>query len=46
MERFLTFNLIFGIWAKGLATFPNIGQFSFQSSGHSGSKQRQQICPP
>ncbi len=30
------FNLIFGIWAKVLATFPKIGRFSFKSSGHSG----------
>jgi hypothetical protein len=32
---FSTFNLIFGIWAKVLATFPKIGRLSFQSTGHS-----------
>jgi hypothetical protein len=38
MEMFRTFNFIFGIWATVLATFPKIGQFSFQSSGHSDEK--------
>ncbi len=38
IQMFWTFNLIFGIWAKILATFPKIGQFSFKSSGHSDLK--------
>jgi hypothetical protein len=38
MEMFRTFNFIFGIWATVLATFQKIGQFSFQSSGHSEEK--------
>ncbi len=37
---FSALNLIFGIWAKVLATFQKIGRFSFQSSGHSAPMPR------